>query len=124
MRLNELYDTYKDQVRIYVIYTREAHPDDGWRVTENLEANIHYDEPTTDDERTEVASVCQVGMELRMPMLIDGIDNDVEEKYKSLPMRLFLIGADGKIVYTGDRGPWGFDMESWEEAIKSQLATA
>jgi hypothetical protein len=28
-----------------VIYIREAHPDDGWRVPENLEAGIHVKEP-------------------------------------------------------------------------------
>lgn len=54
-------------------------------------------------------------------MLIDSIDNDVEEKYISLPMRLFLVGADGRIVYTGDRGPFGFNPDTWEDAIKKAI---
>jgi len=57
-----------------------------------------------------------------MPMLIDTIANEAEEKYVSLPMRLYLIGRDGTIVYTGDRGPRGFDPSTWEDAIKIQLA--
>ena len=56
MRLNEIYAKYKDSAAFFVIYTREAHPDDGWRVPDNLEANIHYKEPRTDAERTEVAA--------------------------------------------------------------------
>lgn len=122
MRLNELYNTYKDDIDIFVVYIREAHPDDGWRVPANLRDNIHFKEPATDEQRTEVASVCQIGLNLQMPMLIDGIDNDVEEKYISMPMRLFLIDRDGKTVYTGDEGPFGFDMDSWEAAIIKQMA--
>ena len=56
-----------------------------------------------------------------MPMLIDSIGNDVEEKYIALPMRLYLIGRDGRIVYTGERGPFGFNPNTWEEAIKSEI---
>jgi hypothetical protein len=56
-------------------------------------------------------------------MLIDSIDNDIEEKYISLPMRLYLVGADGRIVYTGDRGPFGFDPDSWECATIQREGT-
>ena len=121
MHLNKIYSQYRNNIHFYVVCIREAHPDDGWRVPENLKSNIHYKEPTTDDERTEVASVCQLNLDLKMPMLIDSIDNDVESKYISLPMRLYLIGVDGRIVYTGDRGPFGFNPDTWEEAIRDQI---
>lgn len=121
MRLNEIYGRYKSGVEFFVVYIREAHPDDGWRVPENLKADIHYREPRTDEERTGVATVCQLKLDLKIPMLIDSIDNDVEEKYISLPMRLYLVGADGRIVYTGNRGPLGFNPDTWEDAIKKEL---
>jgi hypothetical protein len=122
VRLHDIYDQYKDAVNFLIIYTREAHPDDGWRVQDNLDAQIHYKEPTTDDERTEVAAVCQTKLDYRIPMLIDRIDNDVEEKYIAAPMRLFLVDKDGTLVYTGDQGPRGWDADTWEQAIKAQLA--
>ena len=118
MRLNEIYNTYKDKVEFLNIYIREAHPDDGWRVPDNLEKEIHYNEPTSDDERTDVAEVCQVELDLDMPFLIDSIDNDVEEKYISMPMRCFVIDADGKIAYAGGQGPRDFKEDDWEAAIK------
>lgn len=121
MRLDEIYGRYKSPVEFFVVYIREAHPDDGWRVPENLKADIHYREPRTDEERTGVATVCQLKLDLKIPMLIDSIDNDVEEKYISLPMRLYLVGADGRIVYTGNRGPFGFNPDTWEDAIKKEL---
>ena len=122
MRLNELYAKYKDQVQFYIVYIREAHPAEGWQVPNNLIENVIYNEPTTDDERTEVASACQLNLDLHMPMLIDSIENDVDEKYVGLPMRLFLVDAEGKIAYAGDKGPFGWDDEAFEDAIKETIA--
>jgi iodothyronine deiodinase-like protein len=121
VRLNEIYGKYRDQVRFFVIYIREAHPDDGWRVPENLRQNIHFREPCSDGERKAVATLCQINLDLEMPMLVDAIDNRVEDGYIALPMRLYLIGRDGRIVYTGERGPRGFDPDSWEAAIKAEI---
>ncbi len=122
MRLNELYARYKNQVQFYIVYIREAHPHDGWRVPNNLIENINYYEPTTDEERTEVASACQIGLDLQMPMPVDSIDNDVDNKYVGLPMRLFLVDADGKVAYAGDKGPFGWDDEAFEDTLKKVIA--
>ena len=124
MPLNEIYGHYKDWVQFYVVYIREAHPDDGWRVPENLRQNIRFREPRSDAERTAVATVCQINLELQMPMLADTIDNSVEESYIALPMRLYLIGREGKIAYTGERGPSGFNPDSWEAAIDAEIGIA
>ena len=122
MRLNELYATYKDQVQFYIVYIREAHPADGWQVPSNLIEGIVYAEPTTDEERTEVASACQIRLDLHMPMLVDPIDNDVDEKYVGLPMRLFLVDSDGKIAFAGNKGPFGWDDDAFEETLKKVIA--
>jgi Iodothyronine deiodinase len=122
VRLNELYAKYKDQVQFYIVYIREAHPHGGWQVPNNLIEDIIFKEPETDDERTEVASACQISLDLHMPMLVDGIDNNVDEKYVGLPMRLFLVDAEGKIAYAGDKGPFGWNDETFEAAIKETIA--
>jgi hypothetical protein len=121
VRLNEIHGKYKDRVRFYAIYIREAHPDDGWRVPENLRQDIRFREPRSAAERTAVATLCQINLDLQMPMLVDAIDNTVEEQYIALPMRLYLIGSDGKIAYTGERGPFGFNPDTWEAAIQAEM---
>tara|TARA_B100000315_G_scaffold259120_1_gene313728 strand:+ start:2227 stop:2595 length:369 start_codon:yes stop_codon:yes gene_type:complete len=118
VRLNEIYNTYKDQVEFLSIYIREAHPDDGWRTAKNVREGIRYIEPRTDDERTEIATVCQQMMDLQMPMLIDSIDNDAESKYISIPMRLYLVDAAGNLAYVGGEGPFDFKPDEFEAAIK------
>jgi hypothetical protein len=121
VRLNEIYGNYRGRVWFHVIYIREAHPDDGWRVPENLRQDIRFREPRSAAERTAVATLCQINLDLQMPMLVDAIDNTVEEQYIALPMRLYLIGKEGKIVYTGERGPFGFNPDTWEAAIKAEI---
>lgn len=122
MRLNELYAAYKDQVQFYIVYIHEAHPSDGWQVPNNLIENILVAEPTTDDERTAVAATCRIDLDLHMPMLIDSIDNKIDKEYVGLPMRLFLIDADGIVAHAGAKGPFGWDDEAFEAAIKIAIS--
>lgn len=121
MRLNELFDAYADRVHFYMIYIREAHPDDGWQVPNNLIENILFDDPRTVEERADVASTCILDLGIRMPALLDAVDNDVEEKYVGLPMRQFLIDDEGKVVYAGAKGPFGWDDDAFEASLKSLL---
>lgn len=65
-----------------------------------------------------VASACQLNLDLHMPMPIDSIDNDIDRKYVGLPMRLFLVDADGKIAFAGKKGPFGWDDEAFEATLK------
>ena len=121
MRLNEIYDTYKNDIEFFLIYIREAHPSDGWQTPQNLYDDVIYETPESDDARAEIAGVCQISQDIRLPMLLDGIDNDIESKYISAPIRLFAIDPDGRITFNGAPGPQGFDPETWEDALKVQV---
>lgn len=46
--------------------------------------------------------------------LICANDNNFDEKYVGVPMRLFLVDGDGKTAYAGDKGPFGWDDEGFE----------
>ena len=124
MRLNEIYQNYKDQIEFCCIYIKEAHPEDsvgGYKTEVNRSIGIIYDQPVAIEERADIAEVCVLKLDLEMPMYLDGMDDDAEEKYKAWPDRLFLIGSDKKIAYAGDMGPMGFDPDAWEEAIKNTI---
>lgn len=121
MRLNEIYDAYKNDIETFLIYIREAHASDGWQTPQNLYDDVIYETPNSDDDRAEIAGVCQINQDIRLPMLLDGIDNDIENKYISAPIRLYVIDPDGKITFNGAPGPQGFDTDAWEVAIKEQV---
>ncbi len=124
MRLNEIYETYKNDVEFLLIYIHEAHPSDGWQTPQNLYDAVVYEAPTDDDERSEIANACQIELDLKMPMLVDGIHNAVEEAYVSEPIRMYMIDRQGILTFNGARGPAGFNPDDWEAAIQQQLAIA
>ena len=106
----------------FVIYIREAHPTDEWLVESNEHDNVLYTQPTTIEERTEVASACALRLDLTIPMLIDDLDDSTDRQYYALPDRLYLVGRDGRIVYRGLPGPFGFIVAELEKAIEGYLA--
>ncbi|MBT5459556.1 MAG: hypothetical protein HOK82_23420 [Rhodospirillaceae bacterium] len=121
VRLNDIYEAHKDNFEFFLIYVREAHPSDGWQTPQNLYEEVIFEAPTNEDERAEVGNACQIALDLKYPMLIDSIDDDVENKYVASPIRLYVIDGEGIITYVGDEGPRGFDPDSWEDAIKEQI---
>jgi len=50
------------------------------------------------------------------------MDNSTDLKYYALPDRLYLIGGDGRVVYRGAPGPFGFVASELEQAIIEYLA--
>ncbi len=125
MRLNEIYNTYKDEIDFYCVYIKEAHPEDsvgGYRTERNAKDGIVFVQPTTIDERAEVAGVCVLRMNLEMPMLLDDMTDQVNEAYRAFPDRLFVIDTDGRVAHASELGPQGFDPDGWEAAIKTLIS--
>jgi hypothetical protein len=100
---------------------REAHAvDSAWPM---LEAGVPVvEEPLTFDERRKVAASCVGRLDLApIPALVDGLDDAVGRAYEAWPDRLYLIDAEGRVAYRGGPGPFGFDPEAWDAAIKAEI---
>jgi hypothetical protein len=110
-------------VVFWVVYIKEAHPEDGWILEENREAGIAVHDPASLDERAEVAADCVRELRTDMPTLLDAEDNRVARVYGGWPDRLYLIGRDGRIAYQGGEGPFGFHPEELGDAIARELAS-
>jgi Iodothyronine deiodinase len=119
--LEQLAQRYSEGVHFLAVYIREAHPEDGWIIPENRRSGLAVHDPQTDDERRVVASTCAVNLRMRMPMVIDRVDNAVASVYGGWPDRLYLIRSDGRIAYQGGEGPFGFKPEALERAIAEEL---
>jgi hypothetical protein len=116
-----MWERYRDRVDFYVVYIYEAHPEDGWVVSMNRAQEIALDQPESDEERHEVAATCALRLEIRMPVVIDPIDNRVASAYGALPDRLYLVGRGGAIAFQGGPGPFHFDPAELETAIEAEL---
>jgi len=121
VRLDELSKDFSGDVQFLGIYIREAHAEGEDQVPRNLKEDVVFSQPETEDERAEVAAACMLRYNFTFPMLLDGMDNDAEEKYISWPDRLYLIDRNGKVAFKSGLGPLYFDVDEFEEAIRHHL---
>jgi hypothetical protein len=117
-----------DRADFYLVYIREAHPSDGRRPAIVLDPAtgepLDIEQPKTFDRRQEVAQGCKEALSLTIPMVVDDMQDTVAKAYNAHPDRLFILSADGKVAYRGNRGPRGFDVDGMEEALVKLLADA
>lgn len=91
-----------------MIYIKEAHPSDGWAMPRNEQQGISIKDPKTYDERVKVAEKACSVLKIKLPCLVDGIDNAVNKAYAAWPDRLYIVDKDGKIAIAARPGPGGF----------------
>jgi hypothetical protein len=113
-----LRDRYADQVEFVAVYVREAHPGDGvWPAEFKMEAGGDINQPTEIGQRVDVACECCKVLEVSMPLVVDGVDDRVGRAYSGMPDRLYVIDREGKVVYKGGRGPFGFKPGEMEQSL-------
>ncbi len=120
--LHQLWEQWREHVEFVVVYIREAHPEEGWVVTPNRDEGITINDPASREQRVEVAAVCALNLKIRMPVVVDDVDDNIAAAYGALPDRLYLIDTQGRISFQGDEGPWGFNPAALASAIESLLA--
>ena len=79
-----------------------------------------YD-PKTMEERRAVAGRCENSLHYGIRTYVDEMDDAVNKTYAASPTRLYLIGLDGRTVYAGGLGPFGFKPAELKEAIDEYL---
>ena len=82
---------------------------------------LYSSSQSSEAERVEAAGACMLNLSLTMPMALDEMSNVVDTAYAALPERLYLIDAEGRIAYRSGPGPWGFDIDAWEGAIRETV---
>ena len=105
-----------------MVYIREAHPTDGWQVASNREQQVLFAQPTTTEQRADVANACVVNLRLSLPALMDTLDNQADIAFNAWPERLYALSPTGQIVYQGGKGPYGFDPEELAAFLQSYLS--
>ena len=112
-----MHKQYGKDVEFLLVYCREAHAVDSDRPSP-IQA---VEQPVSTEERRKVAAEFVKNNKIEIPTLLDNIDDKASTDYATLPDRLFLVGKDGKIAFSGDPGPRGFQPELLKSAIESEL---
>ncbi len=91
-----------------MVYIREAHPSDGWAMPQNERQGISVKDPKTLTERASVAEKACTLLKIKLPCVVDGMDDAANRAYAAWPDRVFVVDKDGKVAVMGGPGPGGF----------------
>ena len=131
MSLQQIYQEYHHQVKFIKIYIPEAHPVDGWWFGKGLskilirlfssKVSLDLYDPKTIEQRRSAAGECQESLRCGVITYVDEMDDPVNKAYAAWPTRLYLIGKDGRVVYAGGPGPFGFKPDEFQTALRTLL---
>ncbi len=106
--LNRWYEQNKEKADFRVVYISEAHPTDGWQVPQNTRQGVLVATHRGLEDREKAARKLRDDLGVKIPMVLDGMDDRLANTYAAWPDRIFVIDKDLKIVYRGALGPAGF----------------
>jgi thiol-disulfide isomerase/thioredoxin len=116
-----VYQRYKDRATFVMVYVREAHPTDGWKMDSNGRIGISVKQPTTYTERVEVCERFLKKLAPEMVVAVDDITDPAGTAYSGMPARLYVIDTKGKVAFKSGRGPFGFKPGEMEQALVMSL---
>ncbi len=113
---------HKESATFVMVYVREAHPTDGWKMQQNARMGVEAKQPTTYDERVEVCEKFRKLIQPELTLAVDGITDPAGTAYSGMPARLYVIDPAGKVAYKSGRGPFGFKPGEMEQALVMTLS--
>jgi hypothetical protein len=88
----------------------------------NVKDQIVFKQPKQLEEREAAARILVDRLKYRIPVAIDAMDGPAENAFAAWPERIYLLGQEGRVVYKGEMGPFGFLPEEAERALADFLA--
>jgi len=84
--------------------------------------HVRIKQPDTIEERLEVARECSTKIDLTIPQLVDDLQDSVATAYEAWPDRLYVLNAQSRIAYRGERGPRGFSVDEMAAALAKLIS--
>jgi tetratricopeptide (TPR) repeat protein len=116
--LNRFYGKYKGQVAFYLVYIREAHSTADWQSTRNGRESVALAPATNMTERAEHATLCVRKLHFDFPALLDNDAGSAASAYAAWPSRVYMINANGSIVYQTGLNELDFKPDDLEIALR------
>jgi hypothetical protein len=102
-----------------VVYIEEAHPTDGWQMPSNLKEHVLVASAKSFAQRDGAADVCVVKLGIKIPALVDDMQDTTERAYTGWPDRLYVIDPEGRVAYKSKAGPFGFHPDQMAKVLRS-----
>lgn len=103
----DLAQLYKGRLNVVAIYVFEPHPKgdpspytgEEWVTFWNIFAGILHRQPRTLDERLELASLFNEHIEMKLPLLVDAMDNRYWTTLGEGPNQAILVDQQGEVIF-------------------------
>jgi hypothetical protein len=115
--VDAVFEKQKDGAKFLMVYVREAHPTDGWKMESNTRSQVAVAQPKTLAERAAVCDQFCERLAPGMPVVVDDVTDKVGNAYSGMPARMYVIDTAGKVAYQSGRGPFGFKVGEMEQAL-------
>jgi thiol-disulfide isomerase/thioredoxin len=122
--VQQVFEKYRDRASFLFVYVEEAHARDVWPLASNAQARIVYETPRTAAERAGIAATCLQALAVRMPILVDDMDDRTAGAYAAWPTRLYVVDPSGAVAYKSRPGPFGFVAAELETALAAVLSAS
>lgn len=132
--INRLHQKYKDSVNFVGVYVSEPHAIDEWPLARTLllEATKDIFEHPVEIDITQhrdysyrqwaAERLKRNLLHKDIPLLVDNMENTVNNRWVGRPARLYLISAEGKVIYNPGMGPYSFNPQYLEPLLEKHLA--
>ena len=118
VKFNSLVERHSTNADFITVYIAEAHPTDGW----SLNGGPQIATAKSLGDRKAAAKYLQTELHFTSPLVVDSMENTANLSYGAIPERLYVV-LDGKIVFKGDQGPNGYNVEAVEDYLAAFAAT-
>ena len=116
--LKTMYQQYGSHVPFLLVYIREAHAGDNWQSTRNEREQIDVAQASTLAAKQDHAAMCSRKLHLPFPAVVDGMDGAVETAYNAWPSRAFIVGENGRVLYSSRLTELDFHPEQMESVLR------
>jgi hypothetical protein len=115
--MNSLQDEFASKVDFLGVYISEAHASDEWP----LGVKYVFEQPKEMETRLSIASKFVKDFGVKLPVLVDTMENEFDAKFASWPERFYIV-QDNKLALVGEpTNEFGFDREVIRSTLKSML---
>lgn len=120
--LKDLQHRFGKQVPFLLVYIREAHSTEQWQSTRNERQDVVLRAAANMEEKKEHALMCTRKLHLPFPAVVDSMSGAVETAYGAWPSRAFVIGKDGRVLYSARLTELDFHPDDMEAELRRASA--
>ncbi len=121
--LRRLQTQYGTRIPFLLVYIREAHTGGDWQSARNVRQDIDLAPAADLAQKQDHALMCSRKLHLPFTSVVDGMDNAVESAYNAWPARAFVVGRDGRILYSSRLTELDFHEDDLAAVLREQTAT-